>query len=499
MSKTVLNEDPAVVHARHVLTPWVAQGNRQPPTIVRGEGCYLYDDRGKRYLDFVRPGSSRSISATGTPASRRRSANRRARLGYAAPSFGDEKRARLAQAIAEHRSVERRRPRLLHDRRRRSQRRRRSSSRARITGRHKVLTAYRSFHGSAPGAGTLTGENRRWPNEPGIPGVVRFFAPFPYRSPFFTRDAAEECERALAHLEEIVTYEGGDRIAALLIEPVVGSNGVIVYPDGYLARLRELCDRHGILLIFDEVMTGFGRTGAAFASERFGVVPDMFTFAKGVTSAYVPLGGVAVRESLASHFDAHAASERPHVQRPSARRWRPALQRSTPIATNASSNARATMEQPLRVAPRRTAAPAPHDRRGARRRRVLRIGTRARPRESREPLVAWQGKESLNAFFADALARGLYVFGRYNAVVIAPPLDRRRRRTRRSGRTARRVANEVGGSDDDGALAGSRPRNARGDRNGAGERRRRDRSRRASAREALSKRGRAFRSSSARG
>ena len=239
MQNIELREDPADVHARHVLTPWVAQGNRRPPTIVRGEGCYLYDDRGNRYLDFV-SGLVAVNLGHGHAGLAKAIGEQAARLGYAPPSFGDENRARLAQAItdigpwngegriffttgggeANEDAVK--------------------FARA-LTGRHKVLTAYRSFHGSAPGAGTLTGENRRWPNEPGLPGVVRFFAPFPYRSPFFTRDAGEECVRALAHLEEIVTYEGGDRIAALLVEPVVGSNGVVVYPEGYLRGLRELC------------------------------------------------------------------------------------------------------------------------------------------------------------------------------------------------------------------------------------------------------------------
>src|SRR5690606_25999255 len=171
-----------------------------------------------------------------------------------------------------------------------------------LTGRHKVLAAYRSFHGSAPGAGSLTGEDRRWANEPGIPGVVHFFAPYPYRSPFHTDDPAQEVERALAHLAEVIAFEGPQNIAALVIEPVVGSNGVVIYPDGYLKGVRRLTEEHGIVLVFDEVMTGFGRLGDIFAAHRFQVVPDMITFAKGVASAYVPLGGVLVREGLACHF-----------------------------------------------------------------------------------------------------------------------------------------------------------------------------------------------------
>jgi taurine--2-oxoglutarate transaminase len=172
-----------------------------------------------------------------------------------------------------------------------------------VTGRLKILSAYRSFHGSAPGAGSLTGDSRRWFNEPGMPGIVHFSTPYPYRSPFDTTDAATETRRALEHLELVLGYEDPKRVAAIIVEPVVGSNGVIVYPEGYLAGLRAICDRHGILLIFDEVMTGFGRVGAAFASLRFGVTPDIITFAKGCTSAYMPLGGAMVRESIATFFD----------------------------------------------------------------------------------------------------------------------------------------------------------------------------------------------------
>src|SRR5690606_13960471 len=174
------------------------------------------------------------------------------------------------------------------------------------TGRTKVLTAYRSFHGSTGTSIMMTGEDRRWGGEPGPPSIMRFFAPYPYRSPFYATTPEEETARAIEHLERVLPHEAPKRVAAVVIEPVVGSNGVIVYPEGYLPALRALTERHGILLVADEVMTGFGRVGAAFACERFGIVPDMITFAKGVTSAYLPLGGVMMREKLASTFDVKA-------------------------------------------------------------------------------------------------------------------------------------------------------------------------------------------------
>lgn len=407
-------------HARYVLTPWTAQKGRRPPAIVRGEGSYLYDDRGKRYLDFS-AGLVAVNLGHGHPRVADAVAQQVHRLAYAAPSFVHDKRATLARAIvdigpwdgggrvffttgggeANEDAVK--------------------FARA-LTGRHKVLAAYRSFHGSAPGAGSLTGENRRWPNEPGLPGVARFFTPFPYRSPFFTRDPAEECSRALAHLDEVILYEGGDRIAALLIEPVVGSNGVIVYPPGYLAGVRERCDRHGILLIFDEVMTGFGRTGAAFASQRFGVTPDLFTFAKGVTSAYVPLGGVAVRESLAAHFDAHPLPSghtfSGHPVAMAAGVAAVAAYREEGIferALAAETELRTRLEQ---LRERHTGLLG--DVRGVGAFFALELVSDAR---ERTPLVSWQGSRSLQPFFDDLLQRGLYMFGRYNVAVVSPPLN----------------------------------------------------------------------------
>ncbi len=416
MSATI--DDIAALHARYVLTPWVAQGGRRPPVVVRGEGSYLYDDRGTRYLDLS-AGLVAVNLGHGHPAVAAAIAEQAHRLTYAAPTFANDRRAQLAHAIVELAPWSEGGRVFFTTGGGEANEDAMKFARV-LRGRHKILAAYRSFHGSAPGAGTLSGENRRWPNEPGIPGVARFFAPFPYRSPFHTRDPREEAARAIAHLEEVVSYEGGDKIAALLIEPVVGSNGVIVYPEGYLAAVRDLCDRHGILLVFDEVMTGFGRTGAAFAAQRFGVTPDIITFAKGVTSAYVPLGGVAVRESLAAYFDDHAL----------------------PSGHTFSGH-------PLAMAAGVAALQAYHDERLFERANEIEGWLRTRfdalarrhavvgeargvgaffgielvaDRETRAPLVAWQGTQHLAAFFNDLLARGLYVLGRYNVAIVAPPL-----------------------------------------------------------------------------
>jgi taurine--2-oxoglutarate transaminase len=170
------------------------------------------------------------------------------------------------------------------------------------TGRNKILARYRSYHGATYGAIALTGDYRRLPVEPAMPGVVHFLDPFCYRCPFgWTRDTCHrEC---IAHVEEVIKYEGSDRIAAVIMEGVTGSNGLIVPPDDYWPRVREICDKHGILLISDEVMSGWGRTGKWFAVDHWNVVPDIITTAKGLTAGYVPLGAVIVSEKIAQYFE----------------------------------------------------------------------------------------------------------------------------------------------------------------------------------------------------
>ena len=171
------------------------------------------------------------------------------------------------------------------------------------TGRHKVLSAYHSFHGSTTTAIHLTGDPRRWRNDTGTAGVVRFFGPYPYRSPFHAESPQQEGERALAHLEQVITLEGARTIAAIVLETIPGTGGgCLVPPDGYLAGVRALCDRFGILLILDEIMVGFGRAGRWFAFEHWNVEPDLVTFAKGVNSGYIPLAGVIVHDRVVDTF-----------------------------------------------------------------------------------------------------------------------------------------------------------------------------------------------------
>jgi taurine--2-oxoglutarate transaminase len=289
------------------------------------------------------------------------------------------------------------------------------------TGRHKVLTAYRSYHGATYGAITMSGDPRRWPVEPGVPGVVHFLAPYPYRSPFSV-PAERETEAALAHLEHVLMYEGPETIAAILIETIVGGSGLIVPPDGYLEGVRRLCDQHGILLVFDEVMAGFGRTGAWFACEHWGITPDMITFAKGVTSGYVPLGGVMVSAPIARHFDDHVL-------------WAGLTYSGHALACAAGcANLEVIEDEGLIERARRLGdllggrlrdLADRHAVVGDVRGKGLFWGVElVKDRTTREPLVPF-GRTRTNPMkelLQRAFARGVYLMGRYNLFVVAPPL-----------------------------------------------------------------------------
>ena len=278
----------------HVLVSWSAQGALQPLVITGAQGSWLHAGE-RRILDF----SSGLVNVNlghGHPKVVRAIQEQAAKLCYVTPTFGEEERAELARLMAEVTPGDLTKTLFTTGGTEANEHAIRIARM--FTGRHKIMTQYRSFHGQTQGSMTLGGDNRRWANEPGITGVIRFFNPDPYRSPYGT-----SAQAALAHVEEVLWYEGPQYVAAILLEPIVGYAGLIIPPDGFLRGLRELCDKHGILLIADEVMTGFGRTGKWFAVDHESVVPDMMTFAKGVNAGYVPLGGVIVNEKIAKHFD----------------------------------------------------------------------------------------------------------------------------------------------------------------------------------------------------
>ena len=287
-------EEIVALCRRHTLYEWSAQSAVDPIPVERAEGVYFYTPDGKRFLDFnsqlmsvnIGHGDRRVTSAIARQAEQ---------LAYANPFMAHEPRARLGQKLAElapgdidvffftNGGAEANENAIKLARQ--------------ATGRAKILARYRSYHGATGGAITLTGDPRRWAAEPGIPGVVRF----PDTQRWGSAEPLPVAE-ALQGLEDVIMYEGAHTIAGLIVEPVVGTNGILVPPDGYLQGVREICDRHGILLIADEVMSGFGRTGTWWAVDHWGVVPDLITMAKGLTSSYLPLGAVGMRRSIADAF-----------------------------------------------------------------------------------------------------------------------------------------------------------------------------------------------------
>jgi taurine--2-oxoglutarate transaminase len=288
----------------HNFWTWSAQGKVTPIPVKKAKGVYFWDVDGKRYLDFnsmvmcvnIGHGDQRVIDAIIQQARE---------LAYAGPPMATKPRALLGKLLAEIT------PGNLNkflftlggaDANENAVKLARA-----YTGRHKILTRYRSYHGATAGAMALTGDPRRVAWEPNLmPGVVHFLDPYRYRSTFHRANPqiseADFCLDYLNHLEEIIQYESPQTIAAILLETVTGTNGVIIPPKGYLQGVRELCDKYGIVLIADEVMSGFGRTGKWFAVDHWKVVPDLMTMAKGLTSAYAPLGAVAICPEIAEFF-----------------------------------------------------------------------------------------------------------------------------------------------------------------------------------------------------
>ena len=299
---TMTAEEIVSLTKRHTIFSWSAQGSVNPIPMVRGEGIYFWDANGKRYIDMnsqlmcvnIGHGERRVIDAIKRQAEE---------LAYAGPGMASAVRARIGPLLASLTPGDLDRFFFTLGGAEANENAIRIART--VTGRQKIMVRYRSYHGATSGAISLTGDPRRWANEPGIPGVIRFFDPYKYRSHLWREGDtdAEFTARCLEEIEEIIRYEGGHTIAAIFIETVTGTNGIIVPPDGYLQGLREICSRHGILLVCDEVMCGLGRTGRWFAADHWNVVPDLITMAKGLTSAYLPLGAVAMSESIAAYYD----------------------------------------------------------------------------------------------------------------------------------------------------------------------------------------------------
>ncbi|MCX5131893.1 aspartate aminotransferase family protein [Streptomyces sp. NPDC060011] len=407
----------------HVFHSWSAQELIDPLAVAGAEGSYFWDYEGKRYLDFT---SGLVFTNIGYQHPKVVAAiqEQAATLSTFAPAFAVEARSEAARLIAERtpgdldkifftnggaEAVEN------------------ATRMARLhTGRPKVLSAYRSYHGATSTAINLTGDPRRWANDNGAAGVVRFWAPFLYRSPFHSDTERQECERALTHLEDTIAFEGPGTIAALILETIPGTAGIMTPPAGYLAGVREICDRYGIVFILDEVMAGFGRTGKWFAADHFDVTPDLMTFAKGVNSGYVPLGGVAISAEIAETF-----AKRPypggltysgHPLACAAAVATINVMEEEGIVDQAAVIGETVIGPGLRELAERH--PSIGDVRGT---GVFWALELVKSRETREPLVPYNAAGEANApmaaFGAAAKARGLWPFINMNRTHVVPPCN----------------------------------------------------------------------------
>ena len=413
MGRPMSGQEMVDLCKRHTMYEWSVQSKIDPIPVARAEGVHFWTPEGKRYLDF---NSQLMCSNIGHSHPRVVDAiqGQAATLCYANPFMATEPRARLGQKLAEitpgdidtffftNGGAEANENAI-------------RIARA-VTGRHKIMVRYRSYHGGTAGAIALTGDPRRWYSEPGIPGIVR--APDFHK---YGRKDPEPLDVCVRELEDIIRYEGGQNIAAFLMETVVGTNGILVPPDGYMKAVREICDKHGILLIADEVMCGFGRTGKWFAVEHWGVVPDMITMAKGLTSAYVQLGAVGMRPGIAAVFKDRAfpggLTYNSHT-----------LACATALATIAVYEDEGLMEKAIKLGgvlrERMKELEAKHPSVGITRSiGLFGIFEIVRNRGTFEPMAPFNGHSeemmALGAFFRE---QGLYTFVRWNTFFTNPPL-----------------------------------------------------------------------------
>jgi taurine--2-oxoglutarate transaminase len=285
---------------KYNLHSWSAQGKLNPTVVTEAKGIYFWDDKGKKYFDMssqlvnmnIGHGNKKVIEAIKAQADK---------LTYIAPGYAIDVKSELAEKIIE----------IAPDNMGKvfftlggTDANENAIKIAKMyTGRNKVFSRYRSYHGSTYGSANLTGEPRRYVSEPGIPGFIKFFDPYIYREAIAFNSEEEATEFYLAKLKEQIIYENSTTVAAIFLETITGSNGVIIPPKGYLKGIRDICDEFGIMMVCDEVMCGYGRTGTWFACDNWDVKPDMITFAKGITCGYVPLGGVLVSKEIAEYFD----------------------------------------------------------------------------------------------------------------------------------------------------------------------------------------------------
>jgi taurine--2-oxoglutarate transaminase len=405
---------------RYVLHSWSVQNALDPLPVAGGEGRYFWDFDGKRYLDFASQLVNVSIGHQHPKvvAAIKEQADKLCTIG---PPMATEPRSTLARLLAEITPGDLEMSFFTNGG---AEANENAIKLARwYTGRSKIIARYRSYHGATGGAMTLTGDPRRWPAEPGIPGVVRMLDPYTYRCPAGHPDPCPVCTGA-PHLEEILQYEGPHTVAAVILETVTGTNGIIVPPDGYLQSIREVCDKHGILLIADEVMAGFGRTGKWFGVENWNVVPDILSVAKGINSGYIPLGAMVVRKPIADWLrDKYFAGGLTYSGHP--------IACASGVASIEAFKEEGIVEHVAEMAPvfaeQLRGLQEKHPSIGE----VRGLGAfwgieLVKNRETREPLVPFNATGEAFApvarVYKAALDRGLYLMTHWNVVMVCPPL-----------------------------------------------------------------------------
>jgi taurine--2-oxoglutarate transaminase len=408
----------------HVFYTWSAQARVNPTAVKRAKGVHFWDVDDKRYLDFnsmtmcvnIGHGDERVIKAIQEQA---------AELPYAAPGMTTRIRALASQAVAEvtpHQALTK----VLFTLGGADANENAIKLARGYTGRHKILTRYRSYHGATAGAMAATGDPRRVIWEPNLmTGVVHFLDPYRYRSTFHRTnpDISEEdfTQDYLNHLEEIIRYEGPDTIAAILMESVTGTNGIIIPPQGYMQGVRALCGKYGIVMIADEVMSGFGRTGKWFAIEHWDVVPDIMTMAKGLTSAYAPLGAVAMKPEIAAAFNEHAfESGLTYTSHPIS--LAAAVANINVIRDDKLVEHAAAMGPVLNrmLTDLGEAHPSVGEVRNI---GLFGIVELVKDRKTKEPMAPWNGSSpEMNALKKYCLDNGLFLYTHWHTVLIIPPL-----------------------------------------------------------------------------
>jgi taurine--2-oxoglutarate transaminase len=418
-----VESSPGIVelNRRYTFFSWAVQSAIKPLAVVGAKGCHFWDADGNMYLDFA---SQLMNVNTGHQHPRVVAAikDQAEKLCYAYPGLATEPRGELGRVLAEvtpsglsksfftlggAEAVDN------------------AMKLARLcTGREKIVTRYRSYHGATYGAISASGDPRRLPVEPGIPGIVRVFDPYCYRC-VFGKEPASCGRECITHIEQVIKFEGPERVAAILMEGVTGTSGIFVPPEDYWPRLREMCDKYGILLISDEVMSGFGRTGEWFAVDHWGVVPDMMTMAKGLTSGHVPMGAVIVSDSVAGYFEDRyfplGLTYSGHALAAAAAVASIRVYQEDGLVDNAKRMGQALAH---RLEALKEKHPSVGDVRYIGLFSVIEL---VKDRNTKEPLAPWNAKPEEMGVMAEVLPallqRGLSTFVKWNWIFVVPPLS----------------------------------------------------------------------------